>query len=325
MSWKELADIVRSRKTYIQTHNFPDADAIASAYGLQHLLSSEGIIAKLCYVGKIDKLNTAQMVKLLEIDMVVMTDEKDVVEEDNIIIVDAQKYNANIRDCVGNEIACIDHHPILFDPKYEYLDIRPDVGACSSIIAEYFFKDAIEMPVNVATALLYGIKMDTQDLSRGVSDLDIDMYYYLFKRADRNLIKKMHINTMEFADLNSYAQAIESIQVFDYVGLSRIDGFCPDALIASISDFILSLKEIDISIVYNVRQDGIKFSIRSEIESCDAGKIIQKALEGYGSGGGHASMAGGFIPGNPMKDDLDIVIRDQFLKQITKNETQTQI
>ena len=28
----------------------------------------------------------------------------------------------------------------------------------------------------------------------------------------------------------------------------------------------------------------------------DAGRIISKALEGIGNGGGHASMAGGFVP-----------------------------
>ncbi len=32
------------------------------------------------------------------------------------------------------------------------------------------------MPADVATALLYGIKMDTADMRRGVSQLDLDMF-----------------------------------------------------------------------------------------------------------------------------------------------------
>lgn len=31
--------------------------------------------------------------------------------DDYIITVDSQKGNANILDLVGNEVACIDHHP----------------------------------------------------------------------------------------------------------------------------------------------------------------------------------------------------------------------
>jgi len=36
--------------------------------------------------------------------------------------------------------------------------------------------------------------------------------------------------------------------------------------------------------------------VRSEGLALNAGKVISKALEGIGNGGGHASMAGGFVP-----------------------------
>lgn len=35
MNPMELVEILKGHKTYIQTHNFPDPDAIASAFGLQ--------------------------------------------------------------------------------------------------------------------------------------------------------------------------------------------------------------------------------------------------------------------------------------------------
>lgn len=50
------------------------------------------------------------------------------------------------------------------------------------------------------------------------------------------------------------------------------------------------------SVVYSAKDGGIKLSVRSVGGVLDAGKVIGKALEGIGSGGGHASMAGGFIP-----------------------------
>ena len=35
---QSLIDLCKGRRVYIQTHNFPDPDAIASAFGLQRFL-----------------------------------------------------------------------------------------------------------------------------------------------------------------------------------------------------------------------------------------------------------------------------------------------
>lgn len=101
---------------------------------------------------------------------------------------------------------------------------------------------------------------------------------------------------MEFKDLRAYAAAIDNIKIYDRTGFACIPFDCPDALIAIISDFILALDVVDVSIVYSVRKDGLKFSVRSEVEAVDAGKLVATALSGYGSGGGHKAMAGGFVP-----------------------------
>ena len=39
----KMIDSFTHRHVFIQTHNFPDPDAIASAYGLQYLLHSRGL------------------------------------------------------------------------------------------------------------------------------------------------------------------------------------------------------------------------------------------------------------------------------------------
>ena len=150
--FQELAAYLIGRRVFIQTHNYPDADALGSAYGLQYLLSTLGVDAGIIYVGKIDKFNTQQMIKLLGIKLI-PADEVGLAEQDAIIVVDAQKYNSNIRDCVGDEIACIDHHEILHQPNYPFCDIREEVGACCSIIASYFLELGIDIPVQHATAI----------------------------------------------------------------------------------------------------------------------------------------------------------------------------
>ena len=314
----DLAAYLEGRRVFIQTHNFPDADSIASAFGLQYLLGTLGVEARIIYVGKIDKYNTQQMIELLGISLM-PAEQAGLQETDAILLVDAQKYNSNIRDCAGDEVACIDHHQIFHAPDYRFCDIRPGTGACSSIIAGYLVEYGVEIPANLATALLYGIKMDTADLVRGVSELDIDMFYHVFKRADMELILKIQLNSMEFNDLTSYAQAIEGIRVFDNIGIARLDGHCPDALIASISDFILALVEVEIALVYNQRRDGIKLSMRSELESCNAGRVLSLALENLGGGGGHATMAGGFIPAEKLSpDDMDAVLEERLLGAVAE-------
>ena len=55
-------------------------------------------------------------------------------DEDEVILVDAQKGNSNIVDITGDEIICIDHHPENEKFPYRFKDIRPKVGACATIV-----------------------------------------------------------------------------------------------------------------------------------------------------------------------------------------------
>ena len=71
-----------------------------------------------------------------------------------------------------------------------------------------------------ATALLYGMKMDTLQFSRGVTDLDIEMFGYLHPLCDYEKLTTLERNNMEYADLRAYGEAIESIDLFDKAGFS---------------------------------------------------------------------------------------------------------
>lgn len=313
----ELIGCCRSKKVYIQTHNFPDPDAIASAFGLQALLGHFGIDSVLCYYGKIDKLSTRKMTELLGIRMFSWDELREAMcPEDYIICVDSQKGGGNIRDFTGREVACIDHHPTYVQAEYLYSDIRT-VGSCATLIAEYYQRLGVPLPENVATALLYGLKMDTAQFTRGVTLLDIDMFRLLFPLADGAILTELEKNTMEFSDLRAYGSAIENVQVYDRMGIASIPFDCPDALIALVADFLLSLEEVEVAVVYAWREKDIKFSVRSESEAIHAGQLTNRALRGLGSGGGHAEMAGGSIGRENLKllgAYPDDAIRERFLR-----------
>lgn len=317
--WK-LIEILKGHKVYIQTHNFPDPDAIASAYGLQVFLAQHGVPADICYDGRIEKLSTSKMFEVFQIECRDRKELQDMTEKDYIVTVDSQKYNSNLTDFIGDEVACIDHHPTVFACEYLYKDVRI-TGACASIITEYYRITDTPMPKSVAGALAYGIKMDTADFTRGATEFDAEMFAYAFARAEQKDIQKMYANVMELDDLKAYAAAIETIHIYENIGFSQIPFDCPDAMIAIISDFILALDVVEVSIVYANRSDGIKFSVRSEItDRVDAGSLTREALKGIGNGGGHKTMAGGFIPAENQRMLTDTMIEERFIEVLEQME-----
>ena len=319
--WSDLVELCKGYPVYIQTHNFPDPDAIASAYGLQKLLGAYGIQSKLCYDGRIDKLSASKMLEAFHLEMEPYEAFAHHMQQtDRIICVDTQKHGGNVTDFIGDEIACIDHHPTFVPIDYHYQDIRI-TGACATLIAEYYAKLDVTPEKDVATALLYGIKMDTLQFTRGVTELDIQMFAFLFPRIDAQKLSDLERNNMEFTDLKAYGAAIESIELYDKVGFSSIPFPCPDAMIAILADFILSLVEVEVAVVHSFREDGIKFSVRSEDPDIHAGNLLHDALQGIGNGGGHASMGGGLIDQDriealgPYPNDT---IRNLFLDVLAK-------
>lgn len=316
----DLISLCQGHHIYIQTHDFPDPDAIASAYGLQQLLGRYGVESTLCYDGQIDKLSASKMLDAFHLQMLPYDSlVSDMHKTDRIICVDSQKYAGNVTDFIGDEVACIDHHPTFAKTSYQYEDIRI-TGACATLIAEYYALSGTEPDRDVATALLYGIKMDTLQFTRGVTELDIRMFGYLFPLCDQETLSDLERNNMEFTDLKAYAAAIESIQLYGKVGFSSIPFACPDALVAILSDFLLSLIEIEVAVVFSFRKDGIKLSVRSEDPDIHAGNLLHDVLTDIGNGGGHALMGGGLIPkdripelGNYPED----YIRNLFLKALS--------
>lgn len=318
---EEIINCLEKKHVYIQTHNFPDPDAVSSAYGMHELLKKYGIDSTICYKGKIDRYSMVRLIDYLDVNIVNLDMLSSIEVTDEIILVDSQQGNVNLVDLAGNKVISIDHHPTFEKVDYRYSDIRPEVGACASIVASYFVEAGIPVDEKTATALMYGIKIDTANLSRGVSQLDLDMFYKLYWSANQDMLNKMGRSEIQFNDLRAYANAIRNIKIFDNISIAHTGEDCPESLIASISDFMLSLSEVDCSIVYSLRQDGIKLSVRSCDPNIDSGKIANLALRGIGSGGGHQSMAGGFVPFPPELDNIERFIHameERFMEEILK-------
>ncbi len=316
----KLIQLCQGRPVYVQTHNFPDPDALAAGYGISRLLECFEIHTTLCYDGKLDKRACKKMTEVFQIRVTPLR-RMNLPEENAVLIcVDGQRGNGNIRFVPVETVACIDHHPVTVEGHYAYQDIRA-VGSCCAIVAEYFRDLGIEPDENTASALLYGIQVDTRQFTRGVSDLDIDMFRFLNRLANGELLRKFQVGGIAIDDLKAYASAIENLQIYERVGITEVEFPCSNDIIAMISDFFLSLEEIDLAVVYSIRRDGIKFSVRSELNGVDAGAWVKKALDGYGSAGGHPYMAGGLIEPD-QAEKLGMypreTIRDLFLNTLAE-------
>ena len=318
--FEELLRIAQGHTVCIQPHDYPDPDALASAFALQELLRRRGIEAGIGYFGTVDKVNIRLMMDEFEI-IPIPADKMAEFEEDAVVInVDVQKNNSNLTDMRGEELVCIDHHPWVTDVKYDIV-IHELVGACATIVTELYAEIGEEIPRNVATALLYGIKMDTRNLCSGVTDKDLAAFSMLHRIADHDIIRRLDNNSLQISDLRAYGAAIQNIVVYGGIGFVHIPFDCPDGLIASVSNFILALDAVTVAVVYADRNGGMKFSVRSEISGVNAGHLVNLALRGVGNGGGHMTMAGGLLYKERTYElgaDPDTAIRKRFVDALAQ-------
>ena len=272
-----ISSLIESLKdeneVYIQTHNFPDHDSVASAFGLQFILKYFGINSHIIYEGEIQRDSLSEMIKSLGI--VINHNELHNLNDDHkIIIVDGCKGNKNVTDLTGEEIAVIDHHQVNSPDDVRFIDIRSDYGACSSIIHSYFRELNIPVPGEIATALMIGIDMDTLQLTRNESIYDLEAYYHLYKISDIRLKNSILRNYIQTKDLKFYKILLDKLQIKNGTAYCYFKEGCNQNLLGILGDFLLALEEVDFVILCAKNNDVINFSLRSERPEWNAAKII---------------------------------------------------
>ena len=309
------------KRLFILTHNFPDADALSSAFAIQYLLKTAEIPAEIVYGGRIDRSGTEKMVDIFGIRA---SGHKGCFsEEDAVIFTDCQAGNGNTTFSGGIALACMDHHPTMPGnfSRYRFMN-RAETGACATLALEMLLERMEEIPRDVAGALLYGLEMDTLNFTRGVTKRDIDAFGFLYDKVDAAKLQHVQTSQLIASDLKAYGSAITNMRIVSDIGISYVPFDCPDGLIGALADFMLGLDEVSVSIIFSRRTNGIKLSVRTILPYIDAGKFVNEALQGIGSGGGHAMFAGGFIPNESIvkfsEDELHGWLERSFLKEYGK-------
>jgi nanoRNase/pAp phosphatase (c-di-AMP/oligoRNAs hydrolase) len=307
------------RRVVIQTHDFPDHDAMASAFALGQLLERFGFTPKLLYRGVIRSYSLWSMISDLAIPVTRVTD--DVSGEwlhAPCIVVDGNPTNSNAQQITDHLFGVIDHHGNSEQPDCPFVDIRTDYGSCSSIIESYWHGLGLSPDKAAATALLMGIQMDTDFLSRRVHQADLDALHRVFFIADWEYGSRVVKTALSKNDLNSLQTAVANARMQDGVFFTVISEEISQEVMSIMADFFLRLREISITILVENKGEIRPISMRSQVPEVSAGRVIQAALRGIGEGGGHDYMAGGLLfPGTEISDD-DLFRR--FLAAIKEDE-----
>jgi len=267
-----------------------DPDAIASAMALKRLLSYRVHSVTIGYPNEIRRLNNLTMVERLKIPI------------ERLHTLPVKEYTKKILvDSQPNHLACfekmtfnavIDHHPVTTGWDAAFIDIRPEYGAVSSMMVEYLRAANIKPSVSLATALFYGVKVDTQNFQKqNMQAADGTCFRYLFNIANLNLVRKFELTELRRSELRYFRIALNEVKASGgraYVHLGKVG--TPDILVI-IADFFNRVESFDWVLVSGVHGDKLVVIFRCDGYRKNAGKLAKTTFGRFGPAGGHKEAA----------------------------------
>ena len=222
----------------------------------------------------------------------------EVSEVSSVALIDTQPGAGNNVLPPSNDVSIVfDHHPERQETSAaRFADVRPEVGATSTILTEYCQAATSKLPPLIATALFYGIKTDTMGLGRGASPSDVAAYFYLQAQIDVQALVKIERAQVPAEYFQGLVSALQSARVYDErLIVSTVEDMGRPDLPAEMADLLLRLKGVEWVMCMGVHDDGMMLSVRTNHQR-GAGQLIQEVVGDLGSAGGHGAMAAGQIP-----------------------------
>ncbi|KCZ70578.1 exopolyphosphatase-like enzyme [Candidatus Methanoperedens nitroreducens] len=293
---KKLISNVGEGKFAIIVHNNPDPDAISSAMGLKEIASSVGVRAEILYNGKIGHHENKAFINLLDIEL---DQSRDFNAKDykKIALIECSMPGVNNLLPPDTQVSIvIDHHQAdIGEVKAEYVDIRPNIGAAATIMTKYLQDLEIPIKTELATALLYGIKVDTNDFQRNTDPADLTAAAYLYPLANHDILSRIKTPSRSTEEINVLGEAIKNRDIRGSYLISNVGTIHDRDTLAQAADYLLNLEGITTTIIFGLGEDQIYISGRSRDVRVNIGKVMQDAF-GSDKAGGHAMLAGAQIP-----------------------------
>jgi nanoRNase/pAp phosphatase (c-di-AMP/oligoRNAs hydrolase) len=271
-----------------------DPDAMASALAVRRLLSRRVEEVTIAHNNKIERLNNLAMRDFLKIPLQHLRGTRQD-QYTKFVLIDSQPpHNPDLASISYD--AVIDHHPVTDGWDAPFVDIRPEYGAVASMLTEYLKAAKIKPAVALATALFYGIKVDTQNFTKKTSPSDLLCFQYLFKRINQQLLNKIETSDIRRSELKYFKIALETMKISKkriYVHLGRVGN--PDILVV-VADFFAHIHNIGWVIISGRYREKLVVIFRCDGYKKNAGKLAARVFGEIGSAGGHRQSARAEVP-----------------------------
>jgi nanoRNase/pAp phosphatase (c-di-AMP/oligoRNAs hydrolase) len=321
---KKLLDLARPDDSLlVLMYGSPDPDAIASAMALREILLRTKGLSKWAFAATepIRRQQNWDLAKAMRLN-IRPYNQIDAGAYRLIALVDAQpSFFGDSLPALRPNIV-MDHHPREGDWQAELVDIRPSYGALSTVLTEYLLAARVRIPRNLHTALLYGIKTDTDNFDRETLAEDIRAYTYHSRHANLRLIRRIELDQTPHSYLKYFEYAFHSMTHFRGRGIGFLGHVESPDVCVQVADFYLHVIGTSYVVVAGIVNDRLVIIFRGDGYRQDCGVMAQEACGRIGQGGGHRSAARAEIPLDVLKaelrGDLSQQSVDRFLHQCLK-------
>jgi nanoRNase/pAp phosphatase (c-di-AMP/oligoRNAs hydrolase) len=240
----QLHEIFKETKTLlIVLQDNPDPDSIASAMALRKLANTIAEIqCSIAHGGHVGRAENRALVHYLSLNLRPIS-EIDFHAFDLLAVVDTQPWTGN--NSLPAEMEpdiVIDHHKCRQETRNcRFTDIRSGYGATVTILYEYLLAARIEIDSPLATAMLYAIRSDTQDLGRDTTKADLDVVLAVYPIANKRMLSEIQRGRVERNYYQMLSDGLRNARVFGpavVTGLGTLEN--PD-MIAEIAALLWDL------------------------------------------------------------------------------------
>lgn len=308
----------RGERQLAVIQDFPDPDALSSAWTYKLIAQKYEIQCDLVYAGALSHQENIALVKLTNLPVQRWTlpalKAKDLSVYQGIALIDNQGTTSqllpSLREAGIPLTVIIDHHTLQGDYNAEFVDIRPHTRATATILTQYIQAGLLKLDTNsnehikCATALMHGLRSDTNAL-RQAGEEDFLAAAFLSRFYDGQLLNAVLLSArsrqvMEVIERSLKNRIVQNNFSIAGVGYLRYDD--RDA-IPQAADFLVTEENVHTAVVYGIVYDEdedlelVVGSLRTTKITLDPDEFIKEAFgqdtQGRFFGGGR-SQAGGF-------------------------------
>lgn len=315
---RQIMDRHKGDRQLIVLQDFPDPDALSSAWAYQLISRQWDIRSDIIYAGTLSHQENIALVRLTGISVkrwsVQATKEKDLTVYNGCVFVDNQGTTTQLLPLIQTAklpiISIIDHHSQQGELDAEFTDLRSQTRATATILTQYLKAGLLELDtsdvqhVKCATALMHGLRSDTNSLMQA-QDEDFQAAGYLSRFYDSQLLNAVLQASRSKRVMDVIERALHKRFIqnsFSLAGVGYLRSEDRDA-IPQAADFLVTEENIHTAVVYGIVHDDdedlevVIGSLRTNKITLDPDEFIKEAFGQDSQGryfGGGRSRAGGF-------------------------------